>query len=261
MKFALVDGIKTEATKGAKGICPSCGAELIAKCGEVNINHWAHKGNINCDRWWEPETEWHRSWKGHFPIEWQEVVHKDITGEKHIADVKTAENWILEFQHSFIKPEEMRSRNTFYKKIVWVVDGLKRKNDHSRFLKVINEGSNIQVGKLSLKIVEFPEESRILKEWLNYDVPVFFDFQETTETKLSMLWLLIPNVSIGEAYLIPYPTDKLVEFHTNKGFDSVFNNIIIIREELIRILKNNRSRREANYVVYFPNRRQTRRPL
>jgi uncharacterized coiled-coil protein SlyX len=36
MKFALVNNIKTEATKGAKGICPNCGYELIAKCGFVN---------------------------------------------------------------------------------------------------------------------------------------------------------------------------------------------------------------------------------
>ena len=37
MKFALVDSNKTEATEGTGGICPSCNAELIAKCGEVKI--------------------------------------------------------------------------------------------------------------------------------------------------------------------------------------------------------------------------------
>ena len=47
MKFALINGDKAEATKGAKGFCPSCGSELIAKCGEVKVNHWAHKGNRN----------------------------------------------------------------------------------------------------------------------------------------------------------------------------------------------------------------------
>ena len=43
MKFALINNCRAEAAKGAKGICPSCGSELIAKCGEVKINHWAHK--------------------------------------------------------------------------------------------------------------------------------------------------------------------------------------------------------------------------
>ena len=53
MRFALVDSNKLEATKGVKGICPSCGSELIAKCGNVKINHWAHKGIRNCDPWWK----------------------------------------------------------------------------------------------------------------------------------------------------------------------------------------------------------------
>jgi len=89
MKFALVNRNKIEAIKGAKGICPSCGSGLIARCGDVKINHWAHKGTRNCDIWWENETEWHRQWKNQFPKEWQEIVHFDEKGEKHIADVKT----------------------------------------------------------------------------------------------------------------------------------------------------------------------------
>ena len=114
MKFALVNGEKSEATKGAKGFCPSCGAELIAKCGEVKVNHWAHKGSRNCDPWWENETDWHRSWKGNFPVDWQEVIHFDGKGEKHIADVKTQTGYVLEFQHSYLDPEERRSRNAFH---------------------------------------------------------------------------------------------------------------------------------------------------
>jgi competence CoiA-like predicted nuclease len=61
MKYAIVNNAKTEAIKGVKGFCPNCGSELIAKCGERKINHWADKGNRTCDPWWEPETEWHRS--------------------------------------------------------------------------------------------------------------------------------------------------------------------------------------------------------
>ena len=83
MKYAIVNNEKVEATKGAKGVCPSCGSDLIAKCGELKVNHWSHKGNRNCDPWWENETEWHRSWKGYFPKEWQEVVHFDESDEKH----------------------------------------------------------------------------------------------------------------------------------------------------------------------------------
>lgn len=88
MKFALINDQKVVATTGAKGFCPSCGSALIAKCGEVNVNHWAHKGRRNCDPWWENESEWHRAWKDKFPIEWQEIIQHDNSGEKHIADVK-----------------------------------------------------------------------------------------------------------------------------------------------------------------------------
>ncbi len=58
MKYALVNGEKKEATKRAKGKCSSCGSNLIAKCGEFKVNHWAHKGNRNCDPWWENETNY-----------------------------------------------------------------------------------------------------------------------------------------------------------------------------------------------------------
>lgn len=44
------------------------------------------------------------------------------SGEKHIADVKTDSGWVLEFQHSNINPKERLSRNSFYPKLVWVVD-------------------------------------------------------------------------------------------------------------------------------------------
>mgnify|MGYP000568136416 CR=1 FL=1 len=88
MKFERLNDNRMEATKGAKGVCPCCGNDLGAKCGEVYIHHWAHKKKCD-DYWWENETEWHRNWKNKFPIEWQEVIHKDESGEKHIADVKT----------------------------------------------------------------------------------------------------------------------------------------------------------------------------
>src|SRR5687768_3460401 len=139
MKYAFVNGNKTEAIKGMRGTCPCCNSEVIAKCGEVNINHWAHLGARNCDIWWENETEWHRQWKNNFPIHWQEVVQFDLKGEKHIADIKTDKNWVLELQHSYLKPDERRSRIAFYPNLVWVIDGLRRKTDLTQFKKVLEE--------------------------------------------------------------------------------------------------------------------------
>ena len=127
MKFALVDNQKIEASKGLKGICPICHQPVIAKCGEIKMDHWAHKSLAQCDKWWEHETEWHRSWKNKFPLDWQEVIAIDeMTGEKHIADIKTDKGMVIEFQHSNISAEERISREKFYKNMIWVIDGTRR---------------------------------------------------------------------------------------------------------------------------------------
>lgn len=156
MKFALRNGEKIEAKKGVNdAICPICKALVIPKCGEVKIHHWAHKKKIECDHWWENETEWHRDWKNHFPADWQEIVHTSDDNEKHIADIKTPSGLVVEFQHSPIETEEIMSRNNFYKNIVWVVDGKRRKNDERFFNS---------------------ENSRLIKQWGNIGKFVFIDF-------------------------------------------------------------------------------------
>jgi hypothetical protein len=40
------------ATEQFQGKCPGCMADVIAKCGERKINHWAHKKALVCDPWW-----------------------------------------------------------------------------------------------------------------------------------------------------------------------------------------------------------------
>jgi len=132
MKYSFVNKIRTEPFKGGKGNCTLCGQETIAKCGTRKVHHWAHKSLKNCDHWWENETEWHRKWKNHFPKEWQEIVHFDeISGEKHIADVKTSIGLVIEFQNSPMSIEELNSREEFYKNMIWIVNGKSfKKNFH-----------------------------------------------------------------------------------------------------------------------------------
>ena len=122
MQLALVDGVRQTAQPSLKGVCPGCALPAIPKCGEKLVWHWAHKGR-HCDPWWENETEWHRNWKALFPVECQEVVQYDEgTGEKHIADVKTANGLVIELQHSAMPAAELRSREAFYKRMIWIVD-------------------------------------------------------------------------------------------------------------------------------------------
>ena len=192
MKFSLVNGQRQVAQPDLVGKCPMCDQAMIAKCGEVKMWHWAHKGRRTCDPWWETETEWHRAWKGHFPDEWQEVVHYAESGEKHIADVKTDHGWVIEFQHSYLKPEERRSRNAFYSKLVWVVDGTRRKRDSEQFRNALNRATPI--GSNARLRIYFAEECTILREWSGSHAPVFIDFGSGP----TLWWILaeMPNGSV-----------------------------------------------------------------
>lgn len=263
MKFALVNGDRAEATKGTKGLCPSCGSELIARCGESNVNHWAHKGNRNCDPWWENETDWHRSWKGKFSKDWQEI-HFDENGEKHIADVKTRSGYVLEFQHSYLKPEERRSRNAFYRQLVWVVDGTRRKTDKPQFQRILQESTTV-IREPLIKRVHFPDECRLLKEWHDSNVLVFFDYQEAKETNQSMLWFLFPKIETTEAYISPFSRQNFIEMHNENKFDEMVRNTILpIHKELakgIQIRRKNIEYGHPNRVSRFERYMASKRRL
>ena len=124
MQYALVDDRRSSPTPGQRGRCQYCGEEMVAKCGQYVMWHWAHMPGSICDPWWDSESEWHREWKERFPEDWREVVHFDeLTGEKHIADVKTPSGVVVEFQRSHITSEEVASREGFYQDLVWVIDG------------------------------------------------------------------------------------------------------------------------------------------
>lgn len=236
MKYAIVHGEKIEAYKGAKGVCQICGSELIAKCGEIKVNHWAHKGNRNCDPWWENETEWHRAWKGKFPKEWQEVIHIDQNGEKHIADVITNGGWVIEFQHSYLKPEERRTRNAFYPKLIWVVNGLRRPTDLTQFNKLIEESTVMCEKPFVVRVRS--KECRPLKEWDNNNSLVFFDFQEVNSTKQLLLWFLYPKVSTNDIYMSVLSRNYLIELLSNDKFEELFKNTVIRnRKELEKAYK------------------------
>lgn len=191
MKYGLVNGEKTSASPKLVGYCPLCGGQLVSKCGNTKVHHWAHKNTKECDSWWERETQWHRDWKNCFPVEWQEVVHKDQSGEKHIADIKTPDGLVVEFQHSHITREERDSRETFYEHMIWVVDGTRRKNDLDKF----NAGTKYfkQSKMHNVFFVPYPDEV-LPKVWMGSKEFVIIDFNGTSndvhssKQQLAMLW-------------------------------------------------------------------------
>lgn len=214
MKFAKVEGERREAAPKLPGKCPVCDSGMVAKCGERRVWHWAHHAARNCDRWWEPETEWHRAWKNEFPADWQEIVQRADNGEKHIADVKTAHGLVVEFQHSYLRPDERRAREAIYRRMVWVVDGRRLKRSWQQFARALESGIRVSAGPLTYKV--WPAECALIREWVESRVPVFFDFGDANDAERSLrfgipvLWYLLPKSTQHEAYLLPIPRANFV---------------------------------------------------
>lgn len=258
MKFAIVNNKRIEATKGAEGMCPVCGSEVIARCGEIKIHHWAHKNKCT-DHWWENETDWHRDWKNQFPEEWQEVVHFDDSGEKHIADIKTPENWVVEFQHSAIKPEERRSRNEFYNKdskLIWVVDGRRRSTDFKQFKNELGLGVSRYKQPL---FIEPWGQSRLLKEWKNNDVFVFLDFGDNVDfgnndIDKSYLWCICPQIYNGKAFLTKITKSGLIKSLQNMEFGETLKHRIIEHLDKLEILERGNDIEQQRIKTELNNR-------
>lgn len=168
----------------------------------MRINHWAHIGELVCDPWWE-ETPWHRAWKAHFPVEWQEFVQHAPSGEKHIADVKTERGYVLEFQHSPLDPQERKAREDFYQRMVWVVDGARRARDRSQLLRAVEEATTISPELWRLR--GLLDECALLRDWHGTGAQVVFDFGE------DVLWFLFPVN--GRVYIATFPRVGFIEFY------------------------------------------------
>lgn len=137
MEYAIDKGERRiKAEPGLQGYCPICGSGVLARCGSINVWHWAHKNRKDCDPWSEPETEWHLAWKRFVIPEKVEVVIKP-----HRADIVGMKGVVIELQHSPISADEITERECFYKKMVWVIDAasfahnfvLKRKGNRETF--------------------------------------------------------------------------------------------------------------------------------
>ena len=214
MRFAIIEGQRTEATPGQRGHCPSCGRVMIAKCGTRVIWHWAHKGE-RCDGWWEPETAWHRAWKDEFPAEWQEFVCEGDGGERHIADVFTSHGLVVEFQYSRLPPGEQAAREAFYPNLVWVVDGTRLASELARFMEFKDYFHPTHLGGIFMS--NFP---RVFPaSWTGSKALVVFDFAGPERTADSELWCLFPGYLQGGRRLVaPLPRGEFVRMAREQDF-------------------------------------------
>jgi hypothetical protein len=222
---------------------------MVAKCGEVRLWHWAHKGRLHCDPWWENETQWHRAWKDQFPPEWQEIVHRAGDGERHIADVKTGDGWVIEFQHSHIKPEERRSREAFYPKLIWVVDGTRRKRDRAQLINAWK--ASVPVGRNSLVRRAFSDDCRLLREWAGSNGPIFLDLGDT-----EALWWLLAKSTNGSAYLHMFSRAQFIAWHRSTATEAARQLHEFVNDILPKLIADYESHPQAQPLRWDPLQRR-----
>jgi competence protein CoiA len=110
------------ATLDMLATCPCCAQIVRAYCGEINAWHWRHQARVLCDSWFEKESDWHFEWKQCVPVDRVEVLIEK-GNQKHIADIIKLDGTVVKLQASYISPEEIRIRESFYRKMVWLFDG------------------------------------------------------------------------------------------------------------------------------------------
>jgi ssDNA-binding Zn-finger/Zn-ribbon topoisomerase 1 len=215
MLYAILkNGIKSRPERGSRAICPDCGGEMIAKCGDINIWHWAHKSGDDCDSWSEGESEWHLGWKLKWPVDNVEIqIIRD--GVHHNADILTPKGIVIELQHSPISIETIKEREVFYGEMLWVFD-LIQAVEYKRFSFCL-----IDIG---MKTVKFTW-SRPRKSIFSIEKPLFLD--------------------VGNGQMIK--VDKF-ELADNEGYNYFSNHKYNLSGGTGRIVKTSEFIEEHNFV-------------
>ena len=146
------------------------------------------------------------------------------TGERHIADVKTPKGLVIEFQHSPIQSEELRSRETFYDNMIWIVDGERHTVDGNRgmldgsYFSMSLSMDPIQLDPLAYQIdLSLWRPGSLLFRWAEATTPVFFDFgRQLNWPFMGTLWRLGEfRPDEGFAVVCPIPLYWVIEACVN----------------------------------------------
>lgn len=116
MLATLAGQIRTAEPGLAGASCPLCDGPVVAKCGEVNVWHWAHR-TADCDPWAEPMSQWHLAWQELAPRE-----RREVTIGNHRADIVTPRGVVVEIQRSHLSTAQIAEREEHYGCLVWVFD-------------------------------------------------------------------------------------------------------------------------------------------
>lgn len=229
MQYAIVDFRKKSPSPEEKGVCQCCNRPVIAKCGDIRRWHWAHEANSRCDGWYENESEWHRNWKIPFGEIYSEVViEKD--GKRHIADILTKDNIVIELQNSKISQHTIIEREKFYgERMLWILNGENFDlqiqsvilHDSSDLMIWDNETLGIPIWKTNFSSNLFSETmDKLLKSWgFKKHSSGKFYFEHST---LDSRNYVFHNTKLNQL-------KRLIERHANQGMKSNKDKAFICR--------------------------------
>lgn len=164
---------------------------------------------------------------------------------------------VIEFQHSYLKPEERVARERFYGNMIWVVDGARLKNDYPRFCEGFNNFKHTKVSDYFL--VHFPEEC-FPKNWLESNVPVIFDFQDANpanskDVVQNVLWCLFPGRAENQAVVVGLSRKQFIEIAPSRPDLLPFRETIDVLAQNIR---NQHAAEREKYALSLQNQRHRR---
>lgn len=238
-RYAIVDGVKTDirdAKRCQHGLCPLCGDELIARKGERRAHHWWHvKGK--CDDWYQPKGPWHIYWQNKFPVEMQEVpVSKLINGRqiKHIADIKTGEDLVIEVQYSPIMASEVKEREQFYGKMLWLISMMQGAR-FSRFAEVTSTwGQNYKCRGQDHWILDDKHGTCIPSAWENSGKFLWLDCHGSMQNPESDedLVCVVPRATEDTFRLYTYvPRNEFMKMCYNDQFKLFEEELLVCRDK------------------------------
>ena len=166
-----------DAKSGLVGECPHCGKLVRARCGEINVEHWAHIED-ECPYITEIDTEWHVAWKNKFKKK-EYIIEKRF--DNFIADAYDPKtNIIVEFQHSSITPQEIVDKCNYYrsinKNIKWIFDYTdKYKRQHIILTEIVKNDNSGFYYKFKINWQKKSYIKGISNEIDGLKIPVYFN--------------------------------------------------------------------------------------
>lgn len=234
MKYALVNGQRKHAKDVVSG---TIGADIwfpdyeVKACVGRYLQYWVYTSDKpNLPSGYEPETQWHASWKELVDDQYTEVVCGP--NNEHRADILAGDQ-VVEIQKSRIDIRDAEDRVGFYRqmlpssRVIWVIDV-----QNSWGSGKLNAGSYIK-DKKNIFYLEWKKDSG--HKWMvdlarTPDTHVYFEFNQRGD-KLIKVWVnnkvlcgsWVKKRSFFDSFLANYSSHSSSEIHRILGFEEKDN--------------------------------------